>query len=472
MPSKLLVLDKIYLGLKPDYHHKLQKYLSGFNIKIYEKIQNWQDDITNLSNQLENQRKQQKINKSDNKIIYQQCSKISKNESKNDSLMTKRKVSSIQQQVFSILNDKTKVKKQKFNNSSEQKKHVKFFIEIEDENDNLNQKKRLISPQVSQSDLKKIKNQQENKENLSANIDKQTGKEQESEYERIITKNIVGFDKILDQEFVNFQNYQQKGKEMKQNLLNKEITIKERQELEIQQANSIIEHKVFSDQINLKNFAYLGEKQWINDEIINSYIKIMNDFINQHQLKIKIFNTYFYEIIIGNPSLQKIERILKRNKVNLKEIDFLYLPINISNFHWAFIEIDVKQKKIILNDSLKDFSSCDILCDPVKNIFDQLFIQLNSQKNYRADQDILKTKDNNQDQYQFQIQENTSFPAQENADDCGIFMLTGIKNCMLQQYYQANKKSNQQKELSFNQSDILDLRVLIGIEILNGKHYI
>lgn len=90
--------------------------------------------------------------------------------------------------------------------------------------------------------------------------------------------------------------------------------------------------------------------RWLNDNIINYYISILEE---KNELKdIKIFNTYFINKLIQNGKYNYMNVRRWSRKIDIFKKDKILIPINQNNVHWTLILIDMIDKIIYYIDSL------------------------------------------------------------------------------------------------------------------------
>lgn len=95
-------------------------------------------------------------------------------------------------------------------------------------------------------------------------------------------------------------------------------------------------------------------KAWLNDNVINGYMKLINERSrNEPQLpKVYAFDTYFAEKLKrDNYQYADVRKWSTRAKVDLVSMDKIFIPVNGEN-HWTLIIIHNDQKNIELYNSL------------------------------------------------------------------------------------------------------------------------
>lgn len=107
------------------------------------------------------------------------------------------------------------------------------------------------------------------------------------------------------------------------------------------------------------SFDKLQPGKWLNDEIINAYIKLINARSAQRGLKnAYVLNTFFFTLIEqmlerGDYQYSKLQRTLKRLNVKLDEYSLTVIPINVKNNHWLCAGIDLRSRTVYIIDSLE-----------------------------------------------------------------------------------------------------------------------
>lgn len=145
-----------------------------------------------------------------------------------------------------------------------------------------------------------------------------------------------------------------------------------------------------------KNLGTLKFGEWLNDEVINAYVRLINNFMIERKLQVRCMNTFFFrELTPGKIDLSKIKRIFKRQNIELENIEKLYLPLNKTNSHWSFLSLDMTKKVLYIHDSISPGIDSTVIQ-----------ISKNLGKIFETDIKVSIDKD---------------FPVQHNGHDCGVF---------------------------------------------------
>ena len=121
----------------------------------------------------------------------------------------------------------------------------------------------------------------------------------------------------------------------------------------------VIDNQKANYKVTKGSLKRLEPGKWLNDEIINGYISLINEREKEFNTgSIFCFNTYFYTMIENmlqrdDYDYRKLERVLTRKKVNLKNYKMVMVPINIEKFHWFLICADLVDEKFYVIDSMR-----------------------------------------------------------------------------------------------------------------------
>ncbi len=208
-------------------------------------------------------------------------------------------------------------------------------------------------------------------------------------------------------------------------LLSKEAQLLTRRILYLPLSKIIGKHIKSNLEITVKDILTLEDGQWLNDEIINIYMSLLQDRnLKKRQTSNKYFhvlfmNSFFFTKLSSNGYnyklvkrwTKKIKFIKKgfNNLNNIFELDKFIFPIHVNNIHWCCGCINFTNKRFEYYDSMKGNNA-------------EFFIII---KQYLLDEwkDKLKCDKN---KYNLNINEwdeyNTEkYPQQENGFDCGLF---------------------------------------------------
>ncbi|EZG85834.1 putative Ulp1 protease [Gregarina niphandrodes] len=102
----------------------------------------------------------------------------------------------------------------------------------------------------------------------------------------------------------------------------------------------------------------LQPMEWLNDEVINAYVAMIND--TDTGLKCFCWNTFFYTTLRGtaggmsedNYDYNKVRRWTKRKKIDIFGLDLMLLPLHVNHVHWCLGVVDFRTRLILYFDPL------------------------------------------------------------------------------------------------------------------------
>jgi sentrin-specific protease 1 len=201
----------------------------------------------------------------------------------------------------------------------------------------------------------------------------------------------------------------------------------------------------FDIQMTRHKLLCLTDGIWLNDEVINFYMKLLQErdaalcASNTRRLTSNFFNSFFLaKIMENNYTYNNVLRWTTR--FNVFNMDKLYFPVNIANAHWAMAVIFMRYKTIIYYDSLRGSG---------ETFVDTLLHWL---------QDEAHRKNVNFDPTDWILLPTPNYgPRQGNGYDCGVFSI------MCADYTSDNLP------LDYNQSGMIFYRRHILASILRGS---
>ncbi|KAJ5098247.1 hypothetical protein N7532_005248 [Penicillium argentinense] len=187
----------------------------------------------------------------------------------------------------------------------------------------------------------------------------------------------------------------------------------------------------------------LREMSWLNDEIINSYLTILVQYLRQstgntgnEKPRYHAFNTFFYSNL-RDKGYQSVRRWANRAKIggeSLLDVDTVFIPVHQSS-HWTLLVVRPADRTIEYFDSLGARGA-----QQVKIIKQWLCGELGA-KYDEGEWNILQAVSSQQD----------------NGSDCGVFLLTNAKAIALGI-----------EPTAFGPTDTRLLRKKIVAELING----
>lgn len=218
--------------------------------------------------------------------------------------------------------------------------------------------------------------------------------------------------------------------------------------------------KKFGINMTSKQLSCLDGPRWLNDEVINFYINMIqerNDILREKGVqgipKCVCFNTFFFILLCGGDddnleyNYKAVSRWTTRRKIDIFETDILLIPVHAYKAHWALGIVDMRKdsRRILLFDSM---------CGSNKMFFKVI-------KKWLKDEHMDKKGIPLENVRDWKSREGFSAepmaPRQQNGHDCGVFLC---------QYAECISIS---KMFDFSQGDIGDLRIKMIQQILRGS---
>lgn len=237
--------------------------------------------------------------------------------------------------------------------------------------------------------------------------------------------------------------------------------------------------KVEEANIELKgeDFGGLRGSRWLNDEIMNSFVSLVNarnrdevrnkmndvdyfdhesevdlnssrrSFFSRKRPRTHVFNTFFFARLSQNQyDYQGVRRWMSRAGLSIKELDLILVPINLKNFHWVLVGIDLRGKEFLYLDSTFGDDTSDAIPILKKWLYDEV---KDKQGVDEADRMQIDS---------WRVTKNPGYlPRQRDGGSCGIFTL------YMADYLERARLPN------FDQNDIRNLRRRTVLFLQEGK---
>jgi Ulp1 family protease len=110
-----------------------------------------------------------------------------------------------------------------------------------------------------------------------------------------------------------------------------------------------------------RSFERLGANRWLNDECINAFVSLINrretDKSKDKHPDTFAFNTFFYTMLedmrVSNSyNFRKLQRIVNKKKINLRQLKNILIPINIRDYHWLLFDCNLSSNTFYIIDSM------------------------------------------------------------------------------------------------------------------------
>ena len=115
--------------------------------------------------------------------------------------------------------------------------------------------------------------------------------------------------------------------------------------------------------ISVNKIKTLRDNSWLNDEMVNFYMKMLND--REEQLLAKypgkrksyFFNSFFTNRLVDNETggycYDNVKRWTKKAGIdNIMELERIFFPVNVNNTHWTLAVVYISEKKVLYYDSM------------------------------------------------------------------------------------------------------------------------
>ncbi|CDK25636.1 unnamed protein product [Kuraishia capsulata CBS 1993] len=202
--------------------------------------------------------------------------------------------------------------------------------------------------------------------------------------------------------------------------------------------------KNFGVTVKVVDFLRLRNGRWLNDTIMDFYFAMMVDRSRSSQEtrplpKMFAFTTHFYTTLASR-GYTSVARWAKKKKVDVTDLDYVFVPVNVGTSHWTLAVINNKKQCYEYYDSLGASNP---------SVFNNL-------AGYMVDESTRIHGSASADYHSWKGF-NMKTPQQQNGFDCGVF------TCTVGEYLSRGKP------LTFSQSDMKVLRERMGYEIISSE---
>ena len=207
----------------------------------------------------------------------------------------------------------------------------------------------------------------------------------------------------------------------------------------------------FKVALKRKKFRCLRDGTWLNDEVINFYMKILQEYADtSDNISQTVFvnNSFFFSKLCrerGGYNFKNVRRWTR--KVSIFDKDVVFVPINQGNTHWTSAAIFIKEKTIRYYDSMAGNG----------------IAELRTLRKYLVDEWQDKKERHKLDESTKPVPEDwklevtgRSVPQQHNGCDCGVFTCA-FAHCVCLGL-----------PFDFSQSKMANFRRHIGLSILSN----
>ena len=264
----------------------------------------------------------------------------------------------------------------------------------------------------------------------------------------VSTRDIVGMPVIMIYKFTEFQTIEEIAS------MSSLITMWTREEYN--NAQTMIQHSTenhvhdsispfYENHLLVGHIQLLDKFAWINDEVVNGYMMLLKKYDtlksqeDRSRTQTLFMSSHFIGILLGSTGemydYQRAKRWTKSRTKDVNIFSFLqiFLPINISNTHWAFAIVNIKD---ITRPPVQYFDSYFSPHSVTQNIWTQGITRWLNDEHARLFGAPFPNR-------RTQIASRCTIPQQSNTWDCGIFSLTTaeyiIRGCSEEQFDYSQK---------------------------------
>lgn len=211
----------------------------------------------------------------------------------------------------------------------------------------------------------------------------------------------------------------------------------------------------FNIEVTAKELRCLCNQQWLTDEIMNFYLQLIDQrckatLMSNHpqdatrKQRCHFFTTFFWPKLCNGAkseySYKAVSRWLKRAKVDITQLDSIYVPVHVNGNHWCLARVNFTQRQ---------FEYYDSLGGEARNVFEFLRLYLRDEigPDHIASFDLSSWRDCTM----------RGMPRQNNGSDCGVFTL----KCA--DYLSENRS------LDFTHRDMPYFRARAAMEIVDAE---
>lgn len=179
----------------------------------------------------------------------------------------------------------------------------------------------------------------------------------------------------------------------------------------------------YNETISKKGFLSLTKGEWLQDDVLNFYAKLLEDRDNillKSGLKRKrsIFMNTCYDVFLNgkqNVNSYIENKVSKNGLKNIFNASKMFVPINYINVHWMLVTVDIENEVIEGYNSIsneKHYSKyLNNMMHLIYNHLDTMYEDMNNSCLPQSWRIVDRSK---------------KIPQQKNGSDCGVFVLAFI----------------------------------------------
>jgi hypothetical protein len=218
----------------------------------------------------------------------------------------------------------------------------------------------------------------------------------------------------------------------------------------------------FDITINKETIIKLRPGVWLNDEIVNFYMKMLqkrdDDLVEKYPSRDPsyYFNSFFIAKLLdeGGYKYKNVKNWSERAKINIFKMNKIFFPVNISNNHWTMAVIYMKKKQICYYDSFHETGErylkglLHYIVDEGNKLLKKKYIEDDEAKQLNLPVDRIEWS---------LIPFGENSPIQRNGLDCGVFSI------MCADFL------SDDLPLLYDKKDMIFFRLKICAAIMNGS---
>ena len=214
----------------------------------------------------------------------------------------------------------------------------------------------------------------------------------------------------------------------------------------------------YSAPITKQSLRTLNFGCWLNDEIINCYMQMLENRVSLEEYPDRpyMFSSFFLTKLIGSGQYKysEVQRWTARGagKADLFSRRAILFPVNCNNVHWCLACADVKFRKIYYLDSMSGAGTSTL-----KHLLNYLKDEMKSKKNENLDENTWEL-----------ISPTGEIPQQDNTNDCGVFTCT-FANILTAYYVKEPNQPISLDILDFSSKDMRRIRQQIQLDIVQNR---
>ncbi|GMI04324.1 hypothetical protein TrRE_jg9536, partial [Triparma retinervis] len=207
------------------------------------------------------------------------------------------------------------------------------------------------------------------------------------------------------------------------------------------------------DSVVRENLWTLRPEEWLSDEVIHFFFSCLQERDKEacestggNRKRSWFFKSFFFKKLLdrGRYKYKNVEKWSKNVPgKDIFELNSIYWPVNIDNWHWIMLKADMKTKVITYYDSFRRPDEKGFLEATLRYFKDEWKAKHKPGKFPEEEWTLMETPDD--------------YPRQLNGFDCGVFTCAGAD------FISAGKKPE------FNAEDAAKMRKIITLEILKRR---